>query len=332
MPTSFRHGHTVNPAETAQEILKAAQDLPTGMGDSNNLLASNIAPNVQNLDQMQQFDGIQTDSPLPDSDEINEAGLPSDAVSQYQDTRHWHLKRDIPRVAMPGAGDRAVFPYRGSEDALLAECTKDNSQAWNAAFDAFPELQKYLPEQQQGTLLMKALVRNELHHYDVKDGFGDTMAKLGHPKTSETLGYSQITPTGVRDFCNRYPQLKQFISQRHTGPNAEAEALRDPACVPMIVAAKLQSEVDFYKQANDKLSPAQKVPINARTLAYAYNADVYYNPSNPQDPDFHSNIIPKAKELEKLRGYEKAYPTGDDRVLSKSQHLKNVEEQMRLLR
>lgn len=62
LPTSFRHGHTVNPIETAQEILKAAQDPPTGMGDSSEVLASNIAPNAPNPDQMRQFDDIQTDA------------------------------------------------------------------------------------------------------------------------------------------------------------------------------------------------------------------------------------------------------------------------------
>ncbi|MBZ0184616.1 MAG: hypothetical protein K8F91_00090 [Candidatus Obscuribacterales bacterium] len=60
--TSFRHGSTVDPAETAQEILKAAQNPPTGIGDSSKLLASNSILNVPNLDQMQQFNAIQTDA------------------------------------------------------------------------------------------------------------------------------------------------------------------------------------------------------------------------------------------------------------------------------
>jgi hypothetical protein len=100
----------------------------------------------------------------------------------------------------------------------------------------------------------------------------------------------------------------------------------------MIMAAKLQSEVDDFKHTSDKMLPGKTVEINARSLAYAYNADVYYNPKTPENPDLHANVIPKAKELEHLRGYEKAYPTSDERVLSKSEHLKNVEGQLRFLR
>lgn len=97
------------------------------------------------------------------------------------------------------------------------------------------------------------------------------------------------------------------------------------------MAAKLQSEVDDFKHVQDKMLPGKCVEINARSLAYAYNADVYYNPKTPENPDLHANIIPKAKELEHLRGYEKAYPTSDERVLIKSEHLKNVERQLQFL-
>lgn len=69
--------------------------------------------------------------------------------------------------------------------------------------------------------------------------------------------------------------------------------------------------------------------ITPQSLAYGYNADVYYNPKNHDNPDFHSLTIPKAKELEQLRGYEKAYPTSDERVLRKSDHLRHVEQQIR---
>ena len=42
--------------------------------------------------------------------------------------------------------------------------------------------------------------------------------------------------------------------------------------------------------------------INASSLAYAYNADVYYNHKTPENPDLHANVIPKAEELEHIRG------------------------------
>ncbi|MBZ0185325.1 MAG: hypothetical protein K8F91_03660, partial [Candidatus Obscuribacterales bacterium] len=86
----------------------------------------------------------------------------------------------------------------------------------------------------------------------------------------------------------------------------EAKALEDPCCVPMIVAAKLAQLADLYSVSTDKINPQTKVEITPQSLAYGYNADVYYNPKNHDNPDFHSLTIPKAKELEQLRGYEKA--------------------------
>lgn len=41
---------------------------------------------------------------------------------------------------------------------------------------------------------------------------------------------------------------------------------------------------------------------------------------------------PGAKEAERLRGYEKAYPTSDEEVFGKSQHLQNIERQMHSLK
>ncbi|HEY9870248.1 MAG TPA: type I restriction endonuclease [Candidatus Obscuribacterales bacterium] len=52
-----------------------------------------------------------------------------------------------------------------------------------------------------------------------------------------------------------------------------------------------------------------------RTLQLFVYADVYYNPKDPANPDFHSLSIPGAKQFEELRGYTKACPTSDERVL-----------------
>ena len=162
---------------------------------------------------------------------------------------------------------------------------------------------------------------------------GDNTSSHGNVPPDETLGYSQISVAGVKMFEEKYPKLREFLANKgYTGKDAEAHALQDPACTPMIVAAKLQIEIDTLKNSRDKLHSDKPIQINWRTLAYTYNADVYYNPKSTTNPDFHANVIPKAKELEHLRGYEKAYPTSDERVLSKSEHLKNVEKQFAFLR
>ncbi len=255
-----------------------------------------------------------------------------DPKQAYGDVRQGGLRTDVVRVMAPGITDRAVFPYRGFEDQHLAECTKANPEAWNQAFDSYPNLRQFLSDQ-DGPKLMQALVRNELHHYDPGDIAGDKQARSGKGNDAETLGYAQITPIGLRAFEQRYPQLKEFLeSKGYSGPGHEAKALEDPSCVPMIVGAKLQSIADHYQSSRDKITGAASVSVNARTLAYGYNADVYYNPKSSANPDFHANIFPKAKEIEHLRGYDKAFPTSDERVLSKSAHVQNVESQLKLLR
>ncbi len=286
------------------------------------LLASNLLP---------------ASAPLETIPKIQPASAEQDAIiardlkQDYQGLRNAGIGRDIVRVTSPGS-DRLVFPYRGTEDARLAECTKANPQAWNDAFQTFPELGKYLSEQ-DGIKLMKALVRNELHNYDVKDRMGDNKSIQGNVPSDETLGYSQISVAGVKMFAEKYPRFRDFLANKgFVGKDPEAHALQDPSCTPMIVAAKLQAEIDTLRISRDKLHPDKQIQINWRTLAYTYNADVYYNPKSSTDLDIHANIIPKAKELEHLRGYEKAYPTSDERVLSKSQHLKNVENQLAFLR
>ncbi len=286
------------------------------------LLASNIVPNVAPVEQIPHLQAV-----APEADAI----IARDLKQDYHGLRNIGLGADVVRMTSPGS-DRLVFPYRGTEDARLAECTKTNPQAWNDAFHAFPELGKYLSEQ-DGSKLMRALVRNELHNYDVKDRMGGNKSNHGQVPFDETLGYSQISVDGVKMFELQYPKLKEFLECKgYTGKNHEAQALQDPTCTPMIVAAKLQTEVDALKNSHDKLHSVKPISITWRTLAYTYNSDVYYNPKSSTNPDIHANVIPKAKELEHLRGYEKAYPTSDERVLNKSEHLKNVEQQLAFLR
>lgn len=262
----------------------------------------------------------------------NNDTLAWDPKQAYGDVRQNGLGTDVVRMMAPGVTDRAIFPYRGFEDQHLAECTKANPQAWNQAFDSYPNFRQFLSDQ-EGPKLMQALVRNELHHYDPGDIRGDKQAQSGKVNDSETLGYAQITPVGLRSFEQKYPQLKAFLEAKgYSGPGHEAKALEDPACVPMIVGAKLQSIADLYQSTHDKITGAPSISINARTLAYGYNADVYYNPKDTTNPDFHANVFPKAREFEHLRGYEKAFPTSDERVLSRSAHVQNVEAQLKTLR
>jgi len=294
-------------------------------------------PNWKKLstEKFELFDGEASRSPDLDSNDMPppEALL---AGGPTESARNFLLDKQIVRVAQPMDGsllklqaEKVAFPFRGQEDVRLAQCSQDNPKAWSEAFEAFPSLKNYLSAE-ACVNLMRALVRNELHHYDPKDGLGDMAAKLGLP-TDETLGYAQITSVGVKDFEKRYPQLARYLAASGY-EGQEGRALQDPKCVPMIVAAKLMSEVDVLKHAKDVLRPGHAVEINVRSLAYTYNADVYYKPFDRVNPDFHSNSVPKAQHLEKVRGYVKAYPTSDESALRHSAHLANIEGQYKLLK
>jgi hypothetical protein len=256
----------------------------------------------------------------------------SQAVIASNPLRDSTLGTEVVRAIAPGSVEKGVFPYRGFEGQKLAECTKANPQSWSEAFRSYPKLQQYLNEQ-DGPRLMQALVRNELHFYDVGDRLGDAHVRTGQVSDSETLGYCQITPLAVRTFEENFPQLKQFLMGKgYNGVGHEAKALEDPTCAAMIVGAKLQSLAELYETSTDKVTGGHGVLVTNRSLAYGFNADVYFNEKSGLHPDFHAFIIPKAKVIEAARGFTKAFPTCDERVLAKSIHVQNVGRQLQYLK
>jgi len=258
-------------------------------------------------------------------------GLPDDAVLANDNQKGGFWQSRIPfRATVPGS-DRLIFPYRGEEDARLEECTKADKAAWEKAYKRFPQLQRHLSEK-EASALMKALVRNELHWYSVEDRSQDGEARKGKLSLGNTAGYSQITPRGVQEFetgmqngqkvREPYPQLTDFLKKRgHSGKGHETQALQDPDCVPMIVAAKLSTLVDLYEKSG--------TAINLRTLAYGYNADVTYHPDDPTK--FHAASLPLQAPLEQSFGFKKAFPTDNEAALKESVHLKNVEAELKRL-
>lgn len=201
--------------------------------------------NIKAAQDALQFSDVKSDSDVLNAEAIMAKGI-------YQDVRDSLGKSQIVRVAQPIDSkllmrqlEKPIFPFRGEEDEKLAECTKANPKAWSDALEKFSELREYLPDD-EGVRLMRSLVRNELHNYDLKDRTGDNAAKEGKA-SSETLGFAQITPIGVKSFERDYPALAEFLKGKGYA-GQEAKALEDPSCVPMIVAAKLQSEVDVLKK------------------------------------------------------------------------------------
>ncbi len=210
-------------------------------------------------------------------------------------------------------------PLEGSEMKALGSTKSANPRAWEDAAAAFPQLQGV------SVNIMKAYTLNETHHYDRHDWLDDLAAANGklidiplRKAEDATLGLSQISPKGVHTFEDRYPQLKKFLeSNGYSGPGHEANALLDPDCVAMIVAAKTASLVeDMRKQGIMHPSNEQ--------LAYAYNPDVYSYLENGSKK--YRALYQGEVYTSKLQHWEqkKEYYANNPEVIAASKHIKNV--------
>lgn len=219
-------------------------------------------------------------------------------------------------------------PLEGCEKQLMDSITESDPRAWEHAVSKFPwELTP------SAIAIMKAYTLNEIAHYDRFDWIDDILAAGG--KLSDTpvrkaeyatLGLSQISPKGVREFETKYPQLKQFLAERgYAGPGHEAKALLAPECVPMIVAAKTATLIeDLHKHGIKNPTPEQ--------LAYAYNPDVY------SYSDGHGGKVYKAlyQGEVKISGLfhheqQKEYYAKEPGVIAASKHIHNVMAELKKL-
>lgn len=205
-------------------------------------------------------------------------------------------------------------PLEGSEEKLMAATTAGNPSAWTDAARAFPQLND-VP-----VSLMKSYVRNELAFYGREDLAQDMAAANGQLLgENPTLGMTQITAKGIREFEQKYPQLKEFLeSKGYTGPGHEMKALLDPECVPMIVAAKTASLVDDLRKHGIQ-NPTKE------QLAYAYNPDVYSYSDGQNGRVFKTMYHPEI-EVSKAMHWDqrKEYYANKPEVVNNSQHVQHV--------
>src|SRR5690606_16861254 len=101
----------------------------------------------------------------------------------------------------------------------------------------------------EGTALLKALVLNEIHLYEIQDEERDAEAaqSLISASSLEPLGLAQMTPKVVyeleeglyagRPIREKDGLLRNYLrSLGYKGDGHEAMALLDPRCIPWIVA------------------------------------------------------------------------------------------------
>jgi hypothetical protein len=202
-------------------------------------------------------------------------------------------------------------PFKHKEKEELAKTTAADKQAWEHAHDAFPQLAE-VP-----TNIMKAYTLNEIKFYHLDDQIQDQLAKNG-VDGGWTLGLAQITTKGVREFEAKYPQLKEFLLKHGYGPGQEMKALEDPACVPMIVAAKTATIIEDLKKHH--------VPITTESVAYGYNPDVYsYSKEHDEGRTYVALYNKHVEESHKLHpDQKKEYYADKPEVIHASKHVKNV--------
>ena len=158
--------------------------------------------------------------------------------------------------------EKAWYPFRGKEDSQV-----DYSACANA-YKAFPEFSKH-PNIDRA--LIPALIRNELHFYNAKEGpiegvlntFGDL------PSDSLSVGPAQMKQSNIERLMAKFPQLSSPEHGSITG-NPTKAAL-DPAKAPWFVAAYLAEQIQSHDSA--------KLPVTHQELIQKYNPGgrVHYN-------------------------------------------------------
>lgn len=263
------------------------------------LIASSITPGVPNLEQMQQYPDIHSDSSTSIDESLIAQGFTfPNAVDIY--------KKEI------------EHKYRGKE---LATMEKDiPKEKWDEAYKAFPELNQL--GEKDATNLMKAIIANELDHYGAEDLTEDAVAKTGHGGGfhGQSIGYGQISPDGIRDMAKQFDKAVEN-HQRASNPLAKYEKMTDdklaqelanPANAPLFVAAHIALDLQNLTHHAKELHPTPEA------LGYWYNADMAYAKSDKK----HEHLMTKKEAKAKHISYDPALPT--DTVLEKSEHAENI--------
>lgn len=289
-------------------------------------IASNITPTVPNVEHMQKYEDVQRD--------IEPPKIPKSAQTFDYDGRPPTLVPSPEQLGMTPetvkALGRAAFelmrpwtnehPLAEYENEIMAQTSKKNPSAWQDAKSAFPQLANVSVD------IMRAYTRNEIANYDRFDLKDDIEAAKGQISSNPlrspdlaTLGISQISPKGVREFESRYPQFKAFLEEKgYTGAGHELAALLDRECAPIIVAAKTASIVeDMQKHGIEKPSAEQ--------IAYAYNPDVFSYSDGKGGKIFKALYHPEIEISKAMHSDQiKEYYAKDPRVVWASKHIRNV--------
>lgn len=201
------------------------------------------------------------------------------------------------------AFENATHPFRGKIDSTLKEIPES---AWSKAYESFPQFQQTGLSKQQTVEVMKAIVRNELYHYDSIDQQTDDDVKAGKtpflaqmkykPEDRLTLGYAQLSISAVHEREAEYPEQVDFKGH-------EKAALMDPENTPVLVAATLVHNIEMYRR--------HQIPVTEKSLGYSYNPPAGRILPSQKDLDTSNHAENVMRHLAIIRG--EVQPKPDER-------------------
>lgn len=172
----------------------------------------------------------------------------------------WNPKDMIPKWAQEAGrevieqGEHAFFPFRGREDSQID---------YTACAMAYVSFREFALHPNIDRALIPALIRNELHFYNVKErvlegtikAFGDL------PKDSLSIGPAQIQKQHIERLITKFPQLSD--PQLGNIKGNPLEAALNPAKAPWFVAALLAERIAECDAA--------KIQVTHQDLIQHYN-------------------------------------------------------------
>lgn len=271
------------------------------------ILASNVIPSS-------------SETSLPNLEEVKDSDeskhlLAQDFKRGYGEFRKSLQGAEIVRMAQ-SPNERLKHPHKGNEDYVLS---KVPDSSWKEAYKLFPEfkksgvLQAGLTEDRIESL-SKAVIRNELSHYDWRDALDDKAARItgnapdvpnipgikgGRPSDEATLGIVQVSPKGLIEHRGEFPQLDKYLTGKGYPPGSEVKALLDPKIAPAVVAANFAHNIKMYS------NHLRETEISAKSLAYGFN---------PSESGPNGKILLPSKD-----------------ILSRSKHVENVMNALKII-
>lgn len=254
--------------------------------------------------------------------DLEQATIPTNAItawdhrSTYRDARQNGLRTDIVRVASP---PDILHPFAGHELDIVSNIP---DRAWNVAASLFPEFTRAGIDPERIQKLCKAILANELEHYDRSDQADDTSVRVagsplprpGRSAEDATLGYAQISVNGVKKLSQKFPQVLEYLTKCGYAPGQEMNALNDPKIAPVLIAANLAQTANMYQRHH--------IPVNEQTLGYGFNPDISFNKT---DAERKNPLTASEAELVRNLGAttEKAILPSPS-ILEKSEHVLNI--------